>query len=180
MRHRLDLEELSERAFLAGPDRAGRWEDGFEDRLYSLNDAHERAVWEILEEHPANRADERRSRPSRVRAGYRYSDHADGVILRCPKGRIAGVYLGLHLALHAPFRGRGLGTELVVERAWRDGGLPGWELDPPAYTRAGLRAHRSAWRWLQDATITQDTETVAAFAVDLVAPHPCAGPVAHA
>lgn len=183
MRHhpsRYDLDDLSEHAFLAGPDRAGRWEEGFEEQLYSVNDAHERAVWEILEEHPADRTAERRARPSRLALGYRYSDHADGVILRCPKGRIAGVYLGLHLALHVPFRGRGLGTELVVDRALRDGGLPGWELDPPAYTRAGLRAHRSAWRWLQEASITHFRETVAALAVDLVATRPCAGSVAHA
>ncbi len=41
--------------------------------------------------------------------------------------------------------GARLGVELVLDRFATDGSLPGWDLDPPAYTRAGLRTHKRAW-----------------------------------
>ncbi len=136
--------------FLAGPERFERWREGAVDRLYSINDIHERLVCEILEEHPADKARETDLRPAPSDPTFRLSHHANGVVLRCPKGRIAGVYLGLHLAIHPQYRGHGHGRELVIARCLKDGTLPGWDLDPPCYTRLGLTAHRAAWRELQD------------------------------
>lgn len=176
----IEFDEIEQAAFLAGPDRHARWREGFEDELYRVNDAHERAVWEILEEHPAERDAEAHLGWSRVAAGFSHKAHPEGVILRCPKGRIAGVYLGLYLAVHATYRNRGFGSELVAARAVADNGLPGWELDPPAYTRAGLRTHRRAWRNLQEHAPVHRLATLAKAAVDLVAARPCARSIAHA
>lgn len=144
--------------FLAGPDRYSLWNEGEVKDLYRVNDIHERLVCDILDEHPADRAAEIPLGPAAGDEGFRLSQHAEGIILRCHKGRIAGVYLGLHVALHPGYRGRGLGTDLIVARYLVDGQLPGWSLEPPLYTRAGLRAHRAAWRTLQDPLSIVDRE----------------------
>lgn len=152
MRRRGDarIDDLECDAFLAGPDRYARWQEGEVERLYGVNDAHERMVCDILDEHPADRASEIGSIPTDSDPNFRISHHEAGVILRCPRRRIAGVYLGLHLAIHPQYRGRGFGHDMIVARYLRDGHLAVWDLDPPAYTRAGLCAHRAAWKTLQD------------------------------
>ncbi len=174
-----DPEDLTIEAFLAGPDRAQRWAEGSEATLFRINEIHERTVAEILEEHPAARDAETNRRQSQVAPGFHYSDHADGVILRCTRGWIAGVYLGLHLALHASHRSRGLGSELVLERFARDDSLPGWELDPPAYTRAGFRAHRRAWHHIVEGMWSLDRGGREPTVHGRI-PRPCTGAGAHA
>lgn len=84
--------------------------------------------------------------PSLCEEGYSYVEVDQGVLLLAPDGDIAGGYLSCDLAVASDHRGKGLGAELVMQRALRDGELPTWNLDVPAYTPAGLAAHRSAWR----------------------------------
>ena len=53
--------------------------------------------------------------------------------------------LGCALAILPEHRGKGLDAELVFEFASGFGVLPTWFLDFPAYSPAGLGAHRRAW-----------------------------------
>jgi len=57
-----------------------------------------------------------------------------------------GGYLGCDLALDPAHRGQGLGAELVLARFVWGGDLPTWGIDVPAYSRAGVAAHRAARR----------------------------------
>jgi GNAT superfamily N-acetyltransferase len=57
-----------------------------------------------------------------------------------------GGYLSCDLSLDEKWQGKGLGAEIVIERCLRYGAVPTWDLDEPAYSRAGAAAHESAWR----------------------------------
>ncbi|MFZ3481938.1 hypothetical protein [Sphingomonas sp. 3-13AW] len=87
---------------------------------------------------------------SLCRPGFRFVGIFSGVLLIDDRNRIVGAYAGADLTLKPALQGFGLGRELVTERALRDGSLPVWNLDTPAYTPAGLAAHQSAWRRAQD------------------------------
>lgn len=69
-----------------------------------------------------------------------------GIILVGPRGEPIGGYLSCDLSLAEEWQGRGLGAEIIIERCLRDGEVPTWNLDKPAYSPAGLGAHRAAWR----------------------------------
>jgi GNAT superfamily N-acetyltransferase len=175
-----ELTDLTVEAFLAGPERHARWEEGFEKALYTVSDVHERTVAEILDEHPACRQDEEHLAASPGHPGFTLHGQEHGVILRCPRGRIAGVYLGLHLAVHRAYQRRGFGTALILTRLAQERMLPGWDLDPPAYTRAGLRAHRRAWLRLREGDGLDDT-TISIHSLHQVKTHrTCVPPTAHA
>lgn len=69
-----------------------------------------------------------------------------GVILSSQTGMTIGAYLGCDLSLVPEWQGRGLGTELVIERCLLSGINPAAQLDNAAYTPAGHAAHISAWK----------------------------------
>ena len=77
------------------------------------------------------------------------SDH--GIILLAPSNVIVGAYIGGALAVAPEHRGYGLGAELVFEFACAFGSLPAWFMDVPAYSPAGVAAHRRAWHLARDA-----------------------------
>ena len=91
-----------------------------------------------------------RGSPSDVRPGFRFVGISTGVLLMDDRRRIVGAYAGSDLVLKPALQGFGLGRELVVERALRDGSIPVWNHDEPAYTPAGLAAHQSAWQRAHD------------------------------
>lgn len=91
-----------------------------------------------------------RATPSTSRPGFRFVAIRTGVLLLDDRRRIVGAYAGPDLTLKPALHGFGLGRELVLERALRDGSTPVWNLQTPAYTPAGLAAHVSAWRRAQD------------------------------
>ena len=91
-----------------------------------------------------------RGSPSDVRPGFRFVGISTGVLLVDDRRRIVGAYAGSDLVLKPALHGFGLGRELVMERALRDGSLPLWDHDRPGYSPAGLAAHRSAWTRAQD------------------------------
>lgn len=63
-----------------------------------------------------------------------------------PRRRIIGGYVGLDLAVHHDWRGRGLGAELVFEHFIRNECLPLWSCDEASFSPAGYAAHAAAWR----------------------------------
>jgi GNAT superfamily N-acetyltransferase len=145
------LAHLEEDEFLAGEERFSRFLEGeLDEDLVIVDDIFEKSVVDILADYPCD-FDSLSSPTASIRApGYIFADHDAGVVLLAPTGDIAGVYLGPDLAISDEHRDRGLGAELVLERVLREGGSPVWELSRPCYTRAGRRAHASAWRLLRD------------------------------
>lgn len=93
---------------------------------------------------------EGRSRPSRIDPRCVLHEVGAGILLTDAAGTAIGGYLSYDLALDEAYRGRGLGTELVIERVLADGAVPTWQLDAPAYSPAGLAAHAAAWRRMRD------------------------------
>lgn len=85
-------------------------------------------------------------RASLLAEGLWYHDVPAGVLLCTGDGTPVGGYLDCDLSLASTHHGRGLGAEIVIERCLRDGAVPTWNLDQPAYSPAGLAAHRAAWR----------------------------------
>lgn len=83
--------------------------------------------------------------PSLIDPRFSYQE-APGGIYALYDGAIVGGYMSCDLTLHPEYQGRGIGAELVIERCLRDGMNPTWHLDEPAYTPAGVAAHRAAWR----------------------------------
>lgn len=79
--------------------------------------------------------------------GLRFEAEPEGLgVIAIAGGRVVGVYLGCDLAVQPEWRGQGIGARLVAMRFAADGCLPTWSLDTPAYTPAGLAAHKSAFR----------------------------------
>ena len=78
--------------------------------------------------------------------GYRFRPVESGVLLIGPDGDSVGGYLSCDISIDPAHQGQGLGAELIMERYLRDGSLPTWSLDVPAYSPDGVRAHRSAYR----------------------------------
>lgn len=91
-----------------------------------------------------------RGSPSTSRPGFRFVAISTGIVLMDDRRRIVGAYAGADLVLKPALHGFGLGRELVIERALRDGSIPVWSHDQPAYTPAGLAAHQSAWTRAHD------------------------------
>ena len=86
---------------------------------------------------------------SDVVAGYAYQEVESGLALFAPDGHVVGGYFSCDLSIEYEHQGQGLGTELIVEYYVRNGCLPTWDLEVPAYSNAGSAAHRSAWEWAQ-------------------------------
>lgn len=145
------LAHLEEDEFLAGEERFSRFLEGeLDEDLVIVDDIFAKSVVDILADYPCELNDLSSPTASIRAPGYIFADHDAGVVLLAPTGDIAGVYLGPDLAISDMHRDRGLGAELVLERVLREGGSPVWELSRPCYTRAGRRAHASAWRLLRD------------------------------
>lgn len=150
-----DPSAIEEEAFLAGPDAYADWLEHGDDELLDIDDIFGKELDAILEDarrygpHDLNAIEDAPLTPSRRATGYSFMAVEAGVLLLTPDGAIAGAYLGADLSVHPAHRGRGLGAELVLERYLRNGDLPTWWLDSPAYTRAGLAAHKAAWRLLK-------------------------------
>lgn len=83
--------------------------------------------------------------PSLVDPKLDYAEVPAGVML-LDGDRAVGGYLSCDLGLDPAYRGRGLGAEIVIERCLRHGDNPVLDLDEAAYSRAGIAAHRAAWR----------------------------------
>lgn len=149
--------EITEAQFLAGPGRA--WEDLDIDDIFAkpflavVDDwsvdclgepGHGRELEARLLSHPIDALDF--ATPGRVTI-VTVPDPACGVAAFC-EDKLVGLYVGSDLVVHEDYRRRGIGTCLVIERFSRFGNLPTWELDVPAYSRAGLETHRSAFNLL--------------------------------
>lgn len=86
---------------------------------------------------------------SRIEPGLEYIGIHDGLgLFDAATGELVGGYLGCDLVLKNDYRGRGLGAEIVCEYFFRNRDLPTWHMDEPAFTNAGIAAHKSAHRWL--------------------------------
>lgn len=83
-------------------------------------------------------------RPSIIDPTLTYRNVEAGVILTSGE-QVVGGYLGSDLSLKDSYRGRGIGTEIVIERCLSDGCSPVWHLDDASYTPEGAAAHESAW-----------------------------------
>lgn len=86
---------------------------------------------------------------SALNSSFRFVS-VDAGVLMLYGDDIAGAYLGFDVALTPTWHGQGLGAELVLERAMRDGGVPQWEASKIGYSRAGYRAHEAAWEMAGD------------------------------
>lgn len=90
--------------------------------------------------------------PSLAEEGYVLRPVECGMLLIDPDGNAVGGYLSCDLAVDSAHRGLGLGRELVIERALRDGSIPTWHLDEPAYSPEGVACHESAWHHARSET----------------------------
>lgn len=75
----------------------------------------------------------------------------EGVVALDPADEefLVGLYCGVTLCVRSDRQGQGIGSGLVLCRFLRDGALPAWEAEVPAYSPAGLAAHRAAFRALR-------------------------------
>lgn len=87
--------------------------------------------------------------PSLIDPRFLFQEAPAGMLVLY-EGSIVGGYMSCDLTLAPEYQGRGIGAELVIERCLRDGMNPTWHLDSPAYTPAGVAAHRAAWRRVRD------------------------------
>lgn len=149
--------EITEAQFLAGPHRG--WDDLDVDDIFAkpfsevVDDwsadsigepGHGRELEALLLSQPIDSLDFPTPDPVTI---VTVPDPACGVAAIC-EGRLVGLYVGSDLVVHEDFRRRGIGTCLVIERFSRFGCLPNWDLDVPAYSRAGLETHRFAFKLL--------------------------------
>lgn len=154
-----DPTSLDEDAFLAGPDRFAAHDEGDGDLLdvdSVFGKELERVIADQLAYDPGSiePTDDALRTRSVVDGDYLFVDVPAGLLmLRCAEGggtTVAGAYLGCDLAVGLVHRGRGLGKELALEYAMRNGWLPTWDLDEAAYTPEGEAAHRAAWAMAAD------------------------------
>lgn len=140
------LEDMDEDDFLSGGADGSRPLDI--DNIFAKD--WQRVVAEMRQADPAalDLPEDCVATPSLIVDGYRFVDLAGGVALVDPDGTIVGGYLSCDLSLDESHQGQGLGAELVVETFLRNGDLPTWHLDTPAYSPAGEAAHRAAYRML--------------------------------
>jgi len=176
-----DPASLGEDAFLAGPDRYEEW-DG-EDDLLDIDDVFAKPFERILsEQHMAATRHGAASveivpdgavTPSQRAPGYLFAEVEAGLILLTADGIPVGGYLGCDVAVDPAHQGKGLGAELILEYAMRNGGLPTWDLDTAAYSRAGAAAHRAAHALARDrAFFARKVEAFAEASRPLGAPAP--------
>lgn len=145
---------LDEEEFLAGPERyALHMEGELNEDLIVVDDVFGKSVSDILSDYPCEIFDLSAPSISLMASGYIFADHDQGAVLIAPNGSIVGAYLGPDVAIYPEHRGKGLGSELVLERVLREQSSPVWDLSRPCYTRAGMRAHIGAWRLLNDPSI---------------------------
>lgn len=146
-----NLTGLDEDEFLAGPERYAQFIEGeLDGELVQIDDIFAKSVSDILADYPCD-LNALTTPTASIRApGYVFAEHDAGVVLLGPAGDIAGAYLGPDISISEQHRELGLGAELVLERVLREGASPVWDLSRPCYTRAGRRAHASAWRLLHD------------------------------
>jgi len=149
-----DPSTMCEDAFLAGPERYAAW-DGKGD-LLDIDDIFAKDFREMyreqLEFDPNSvRISKSATRtPSLMAEGYAFVDIEAGLLMLNPEGKVCGGYIGCDVAINDTHRGQGLGAELVLEFAMRNGWLPTWSLDEAAYSQAGEGAHRKAHAMARD------------------------------
>lgn len=155
-----DPTSLDQDAFLAGPERLAAHEAGeLEGDLLDVDGIFAKELERILADQlaydPASLkpTDDAVRTQSAIDGDYFFLDVPAGLLmLRWTQGgtTIAGAYVGCDLAVGLAHRGRGLGSELVLEYAMRNGWLPTWDLDAAAYSPEGEAAHRAAWAMAAD------------------------------
>ena len=152
-----DPAAITEDAFLAGPERWDDW-DG-EDELLDIDDVFAKDFERILGEQrdcepgSVEIEPDATHTPSYGNPGYGFVDVEAGLLLLDPTGRPVGGYIGCDVAVEETHKGKGLGAELVLEYAMRNGRLPTWDLDSAAYSRAGAAAHRAAHALARNRTV---------------------------
>jgi GNAT superfamily N-acetyltransferase len=82
-----------------------------------------------------------------------------GIVLVSSSNGVVGAYIGGALAIAPEHQGHGLGAELVFEFAYAFGVLPAWFMDVPAYSPAGVAAHRRAWHLAHEAKFMKAKQT---------------------
>jgi len=168
---------LDEDEFLAGPERYALDQEGqLDDDLLVIDEVFAKSVSEILADYQCSLADLSAPSISLVAPGYIFADHEHGLVLIDPDGRLAGAYLGPDIAILPQHRGKGLGSELVLERVLREQGSPVWDLSRPCYTRAGRRAHLGAWRLLHDADFRERKTQALSVAYSAICNHQIEAP----
>lgn len=138
------LGDLSWMRFITGDDHCTEQDLDIDDIFAKPFD---RIVREALDHNPASLEPVAGSpvTASQSAPGYAFLEVNCGLLLVAPDGRPAGGYISCDLSIAPEHRGRGLGAEIVLEYFLRNGQLPTWFLDTPAYSIAGLATHRAAW-----------------------------------
>ena len=173
--------KISEEEFVAGP---GRDDDDLDiDDIFGKPFRQVRQDMLAYDRAAFEPSDPAFITPSEIMSGYMFDEVSCGLALRDPEGNIVGGYFSCDLTLDEEHQGQGLGAEIVLEFYLRNGDLPTWNLDVPAYSQAGLAAHRSAWNsmisnpvliqkklvWI-DAQSADPRENSGGEAVDFVTP----------
>lgn len=141
---RAALDNLSQIGFLTGDDHAE--EDSLDiDKVFSK--PFERVAAEaVCDQADALQPTEGGAvTPSLRCSGYTFVPVEAGLALFAPDGQCVGGYIWTDLSIQEAHKNKGLGAELVLEYYLRNGEIPTWHLDTPAYSPAGLGAHRAAW-----------------------------------
>ncbi len=70
-------------------------------------------------------------------------------------GEVIGGYIHSDLILDKAYHGRGLGQEIVMVKYALEGELPVWNLDTPAFSRAGYACHLAALRLAKRSSVQE-------------------------
>jgi hypothetical protein len=149
-----DPTSISEIAFLVGPDRYE--EADCEEEFLDVDDIFAKDFDRVWREQELACPGSLSIEPTALRTpslraeGYSFVDVDAGLLLLAPDGSPCGGYIGCDLVIAPEHQGKGLGAELVLEYAMRNGDLPTWWLDAAAYSVAGEAAHRAAYALAQD------------------------------
>jgi Acetyltransferase (GNAT) family. len=160
----IETYELTEAGFLAGP--------GGDEADLDIDDIFAKSFAEVVDDWSWDSFGEpghgRELEALVVGNPLEPQDFVDFVIATVPDpasgvaairdGKIVGLYVGSDLVVHPDHREQGIGRALVVERFCRFGDLPTWHLDTPAYSRAGLATHRSAFHSLVQALRSREPQ----------------------
>ena len=149
IREPFDPADLSQEGFLLGPNRDEEAEIIIDDifgksfeRIYAEQKAYDPSSLEVV--------DDALWTTSQIDADFQFVDVEAGLLLIGPGRKACGGYIGCDVSLASEHQGQGLGAELILEYAMRNGGLPTWDLQSAAYSEDGYRAHLNAYSMALD------------------------------
>lgn len=161
------LRKIQEEEFVVGPDMT--YDDLDVDKIFAKK--LDRLLKEAVEHQKdaLDRPENSIQTKSLLCPGIVFEDVEEGLVARDATGRIIGGYISTDVSLADDFMGKGLGKELILEYFLRNESFPVWSLEAPAFSPAGLGAHRAAHRLIRESpSLVQQKIALLAIAEDAI------------